>query len=125
MEQTTMSFEMGTDGVKDDTMREMLARSIGKYVVCELLIGSRGMTVREGILTEVGRSYFVLQDEATGAKTGCDLYSLKFVTSPGEPPHGVQSGYGRTGSAYGCPRMQGAAGCDCTRPPACAYYRVD
>lgn len=66
--------------------QDMLMENIGKYVVCELLVGLRSMTVREGILMEVGQDYFILQNPDTGDSTSCDLYSLKFMTLPGTPP---------------------------------------
>lgn len=66
--------------VNNDTYQELLSKSKGKYIICELLIGVNNMVLREGILTEVGPSYFVLYDTDRKAFTVCDLYSLKFIT---------------------------------------------
>lgn len=72
---------IGTVGeVNSDTYQELLSKSKGKYIICELLIGVNTMVLREGILTEVGPSYFVLYDTDRKAFTVCDLYSLKFIT---------------------------------------------
>lgn len=89
MENTTIPYDMDMDdGVTDATLQEMLARSIGKLVLCELLMGLRAITVREGILSEVGKSYFILEDPSSGTATSCDLYSLKFMTFPTQTSKG-------------------------------------
>ncbi len=80
---TTIPYDTDMEeGVSNETLQEMLAHAIGKYVLCELLIGLRALTMREGILTEVGRDYFILQDPVNPVATTCDIYSLKFVTMP-------------------------------------------
>ncbi|SHH84550.1 hypothetical protein SAMN02745823_01159 [Sporobacter termitidis DSM 10068] len=58
-----------------------LKSQIGKRVRAEFSIGGNLYTDRTGILTEVGYSYFVLEDLITRATIMCDLYSLKFLTS--------------------------------------------
>ena len=89
---TTIPYDTDMEeSISNDTLQEMLARAIGKYVLCELLIGLRALTVREGILTEVGRDYFVLQDPTNPVSTACDIYSLKFVTMPARPGQGNQN----------------------------------
>lgn len=77
----TSSGMIGAIGeVNSDIYQELLSKSKGKYIICELLIGVNNMVLREGILTEVGPSYFVLYDTDRKAFTVCDLYSLKFIT---------------------------------------------
>ena len=61
------------------TVRDLLLRAIGQYVVCELLIGSQIIT-QEGRLAHVGSDYFLLYNNAEHTATSCDLYSLKFIT---------------------------------------------
>ena len=75
-----------------NSLQQLLANNIGKYVICELLIGLRSMTVREGVLAEVGRDYFVLSSPNSGNLTSCDLYSLKFVTLPTSAQGNAQTG---------------------------------
>ena len=107
--------------VNSETFQEMLSLSSGKYVICEMLIGVDNLVLREGILTEVGPSYFVLYDEERKAYTSCDLYSVKFVThfASGKRPNteeyyewlrALRSGnhYASVGGA------QGASACQCT-----------
>ena len=76
--------------VLEDTMQDVLARHIGHYVSCELLVGTQDTTLREGVLDEVGSGYFLLRDEHNGVQTSCDLYALKFVTFL---PKGVRPSY--------------------------------
>jgi len=56
-----------------------LAEHIGKYIKIEFLIGTSMWIDREGILKEVGISYFVIQESGTNDLVMCDIYSVKFV----------------------------------------------
>jgi len=58
-----------------------LRTQIGKRVRAEFNIGTNMYMDRTGILREVGISYFVLEDNITGVRVMCDLYSLKFLSS--------------------------------------------
>lgn len=75
------------------SMQQILSENLGQYVVCEFLVGTQGMTQKEGILYSVGRSYITLYEEKTFTFAICDIFSLKFVTfyMPGQRP-------GQTGS---------------------------
>ena len=66
--------------VSEDSLQELLSKGIGRYMECELLIGTQGMERREGILINVGNSYFVLYDLAMDRSMVCDLFSLRFAT---------------------------------------------
>ena len=85
---------IGNCNVCSDTMQDVLARSIGRYIMCELLIGTNNIIKREGILTEVGRSYFILYNEDSNTYTSCDFYSLKLATcyQPGYRPSSLSIG---------------------------------
>ena len=61
------------------TVRDLLARAVGQYVVCQLLIGTQIIS-QEGRLAHVGSDYFLLYNNAEDSATSCDLYSLKFIT---------------------------------------------
>lgn len=57
-----------------------LTRNIGRNVRAEFIVGSNQYVDKTGRLSEVGISYFVLEDVTTDTKVMCDLYSVKFVT---------------------------------------------
>lgn len=76
------------NGVNPDTIQEIIALSVGSYVVVEFLIGTNNIVRREGVLTAVGVSWLLLYDERNGTSQVCDMYSVKFVTyfDPGMRP---------------------------------------
>ena len=114
----SVSYEAEPTPVSEGTMQDLLAKNIGKYVVSELLVGLRSMTVREGILTEVGANYFVLMDPDTGYNTSCDLYSLKFLTVPGKAR--TQAGAQRY-----CPYAYETPSCHNASGTTASWMRVD
>jgi len=77
-----------TNGVDPETIQEIIALSVGRYVIVEFLVGTQNIVHREGILTAVGSSWLVLYDESNGTSVVCDMYSVKFVTyfDPGARP---------------------------------------
>lgn len=109
----TTSYETEFMPTSEETMQTLLAKNLNQYVICELLIGLRSMTVREGVLIEVGSNYFILLDTDTGDKMSCDLYSLRFVTVPSRQQRQTQGAHGYTHCTYGRPpcRNHGAAAC--------------
>ncbi len=115
------------------TIQQMLSRYIGQYIICELLIGLRALTVRDGVLVEVGRDYFSLRDQETGNTTSCDLYSLKFVTLPMRSDTAVNGGYtkvpaGGAGAQFGTPACmpcQQHHTQHCAPWPEAAWMRMD
>ncbi len=76
------------NGVDPETIQEVIALSVGNYVVVEFLIGTNNIVRKEGVLTAVGVSWLLLYDEASGTSVVCDMYSVKFVTyfDPGKRP---------------------------------------
>ena len=58
----------------------ILSSNLGRYVICEFLIGTQLIEAREGILYFVGNNYLVLYQQRKDQYIICDLYSLKFVT---------------------------------------------
>ena len=75
-------------GVDPETIHEVIALSVGNYVVVEFLVGTQNIVRKEGVLTAVGISWLLLYDEAAGTSIVCDMYSVKFVTyfDPGVRP---------------------------------------
>ena len=64
------------------TFQQLLADNLGAYMIGEFLLGTNGMTTREGFLVGVGRSYILLFDFNTRVFTMCDAFSLKFASFP-------------------------------------------
>jgi len=67
------------------SMQQILSDNVGKYVVVEFLIGTQQMSVREGYIYNVGRSFLVLYDHRDQRYIICDIFSVKFVTFPVPP----------------------------------------
>ncbi len=76
------------NGVDPETIQEVIALSVGNYVVVEFLVGTQNIVRKEGVLTAVGISWLLLYDETAGTSIVCDMYSVKFVTyfDPGVRP---------------------------------------
>ena len=68
----TMSFQ--------GSMQQVLQENVGKYVIVEFLIGTNGLTSRQGMLYYVGTQFLVLYDEFESRYVVCDIFSVKFVT---------------------------------------------
>ncbi len=69
-----------TSNVSAENYQEMLSGLIGSYIITELLIGIDRLVLRQGYLTAVGPSYYILFDPEPAVSTVCDIYSLKFVS---------------------------------------------
>ena len=62
------------------SMQQVLQENVGKYVIVEFLIGTNGLTSRQGMLYYVGTQFLVLFDEFESRYVVCDIFSVKFVT---------------------------------------------
>lgn len=62
------------------SMQQVLQENVGKYVIVEFLIGTNGLTSRQGMLYYVGTQFLVLYDEFESRFVVCDIFSVKFVT---------------------------------------------
>ena len=62
------------------SMQQVLQENIGNYVIVEFLIGTNGLTSRQGILYSVASQFLVLYDEFESRYVVCDIFSVKFVT---------------------------------------------
>ena len=62
------------------SMQQVLQENVGKYVIVEFLIGTNGLTSRQGMLYYVGTQFLVLLDEFESRYIVCDIFSVKFVT---------------------------------------------
>lgn len=61
------------------SMKALLGRNVGHYVVASFLIGTQNPVSWEGFLHAVGNDYLVIFQPDMGRYVTCDLYSLKFV----------------------------------------------
>lgn len=61
------------------SLRSLLHRNIGYFVVCTFLVGTQGSVTWQGILHTVGSDYFVLYQPEYERYISCDLYSLRFA----------------------------------------------
>jgi len=61
------------------SLRSLLARNVGYFVVCTFLVGTQQHVTWQGILHTVGSDYFVLYQPDFERYISCDLYSLKFA----------------------------------------------
>ncbi len=61
------------------SLRSLLHRNIGYFVVATFLVGTQQSITWQGILHTVGSDYFVLYQPDYERYISCDLYALKFV----------------------------------------------
>ena len=73
--------DFGTEELQG-TFQQLLSDNLGAYMIGEFLLGTSGMTTREGFLVGVGRSFILLYDFSTRVFTMCDAFSLKFASFP-------------------------------------------
>ncbi len=82
-----------------------LQNNLGYFVVIEFLIGTNGLTEKEGILYAVGNNFVTLYEQETDRYIVCDLFSIKFVTFFRQSPSYVVSpnavGNSRSPRSYG------------------------
>lgn len=61
------------------SMKMLLGKNIGHYIVASFLVGTQAPVSWEGFLHSVGNDYIVIFQPDMGRFLTCDLYSLKFV----------------------------------------------
>lgn len=66
----------------EGSVQQNLSENIGAYVIIDFLIGTTGITSREGVLAQVGRSYILIFDIIDLKYILCDAFSVKFVNFP-------------------------------------------
>lgn len=62
------------------SLNATLSRNIGYYVICEFLIGTSNLVVRDGTIYSVGNNFITLYQAEEDRYVVCDIYSLKFIT---------------------------------------------
>ena len=61
------------------SLRSLLDRNVGYFIVASFLVGSQQTVTWQGILHTVGSDYLVLYQPDYERYISCDFYSLKFV----------------------------------------------
>lgn len=69
----------GRRDVTNSSIRGLLARNLGYYVVASFLMGTQQAIQWEGILASVGNDYLVIYQPDQNRFVSGDIYSLKFV----------------------------------------------
>jgi hypothetical protein len=70
---------MTTQEAYQGSLRALLARNVGHYVVATFLIGTQSPVSWEGFLHSVGNDYLVIFQPDQGRYITGDFYALKFV----------------------------------------------
>ncbi len=61
------------------SLRSLLHRNVGYFVVATFLVGSQQAVTWQGILHSVGSDYLVIYQPNYNRYVSCDLYAVKFV----------------------------------------------
>ena len=77
--QEVMANPTNNSEVYQASLKSLLARNIGYYVVATFQMGSQGTVSVPGFLYTVGNDYIVLYQPENGRFVTGDLYALKFV----------------------------------------------
>ena len=79
------------------SLKAMLLRYVGNYVVATFLVGTQNPISWEGILHSIGNNYLVIFQPDQGRYITGDLYALKFVEFSDSAPGVVSpcTGYRR------------------------------
>ena len=77
----TIEDPAGRRDVTNSSIRGLLARNLGYYVVASFLMGTQQAIQWEGILASVGNDYLVIYQPDQNRFVSGDIYSLKFVES--------------------------------------------
>ena len=75
----TIEDPAGRRDVTYSSIRGLLARNLGYYVVASFLMGTQQAIQWEGILASVGNDYLVIYQPDQNRFVSGDIYSLKFV----------------------------------------------
>ena len=75
----TIEDPAGRRDVTNSSIRGLLARNLGYYVVASFLMGTQQAIQWEGILASGGNDYLVIYQPDQNRFVSGDIYSLKFV----------------------------------------------
>lgn len=80
------------------SLKALLARNLGYYIVASFLMGTQQAIQWEGILASVGNDYLVIYQPDQGRYVSGDIYALKFV----EFHEGQNGPAGPNSAGYSC-----------------------
>ena len=61
------------------SMKSVLSRNVGNFIVATFLVGTQGTTSWEGVLYDVGNDYLIIYQMSRDRYVVCDIYSLKYI----------------------------------------------
>ena len=61
------------------SLKAMLKKNVGNYVVATFLVGTQNMVSWEGVLFDVGNDYVTIYQQPRDRYIVSDIYSLKFI----------------------------------------------
>lgn len=61
------------------SLKAMLARNVGNYIVATFLVGTQGTVSWEGVLYDVGNDYVTIYQAGRDRYIVSDIYSLKYI----------------------------------------------
>ena len=79
LSQEAMESPMSNAEVYQGSLKNLLSRNLGYYVVAIFQVGTQGTVSVPGILYTVGNDYIILYQPAENRYVMGDLYALKFV----------------------------------------------
>ena len=79
LSQEAMGSPMSSAEVYQGSLKNLLSRNLGYYVVAIFQVGTQGTVSVPGILYTVGNDYIILYQPAENRYVMGDLYALKFV----------------------------------------------
>ena len=87
--QNPLSVEEAHNG----SIKAMLARNEGNYVVATFLVGTQGTVSWEGILYDVGNDFITIYQPGRERYIVTDIYALKYIEFYDTPPPRAVRGY--------------------------------
>ena len=79
MTEEQIQSPVSVDEAHMGSMKSILGRNLGNFVVATFLVGTQGTTSWEGMLYEVGNDYLVIYQVGRDRYIVCDIYSLKYI----------------------------------------------
>jgi hypothetical protein len=70
---------ISVEEVRLGSLKAMLAKNVGNYIVASFLVGTQNMVSWEGILYDVGNDYLTIYQASRDRYIVTDYYSLKFI----------------------------------------------
>ena len=79
LDMSTTHMPSNSEEAYQASLRSLLDRNVGFFIVASFLVGTQQTVTWQGILHTVGSDYIVLYQPDYERYISCDIYSLKFV----------------------------------------------